>query len=171
MKLLVLALLGMSVWAQAPPTEPSPEHLAAMKKLSWMIGEWRGEAWMQVGPQKHTSTGTEVVQSRLNGSILTVEGSFKDATGKPTHTAFGVLSFNPRSDWYRFHAFTGAGQMADAKVAMRDNGFDWSFEAAPGVQVRYRVNLDENGEWVEKGEMTREGKTVQFFEMRLRKVE
>ena len=170
MRVVFSLLIGVTVFAQAPPTQPSADHLAAMKKVSWMIGEWRGEAWTQVGAEKKTSTGTEVVQSRLNGSILTLEGAFKDAAGKTVHTTFAVLSFNPRSDWYRFHGFTGAGQMADAKVAMRDKGFDWSFESEPGVQIRYRVLLDEKGEWVEKGEMTREGKKVQFFEMRMRKV-
>lgn len=170
MRVFGLLLIALTLLAQAPPTEPSAEHLAAMKKLSFLIGEWRGESWTQTGKEKTVSAGTEIVQSKLNGTILTVEGSFKDAAGKPVHTAFGVFSFNPRSDLYRFQAFTGAGQMVDAKVSMRDNAFDWSFEAGPGVQVRYRVQLDEKGEWVEKGEMTREGKTVQFFEMRMRKV-
>jgi hypothetical protein len=60
--------------------------------------------------------------------------------------------------------------MADAKVSMRDNGFDWSFEPNPGILIRYQMRLSEKGEWVEKGEMTREGATRQFFEMRLQKV-
>jgi hypothetical protein len=168
-RILSFLLLGGTLLAQAP-TQPTPEHVAAMKKLSFLVGEWRGESWTMVGKEKRTSTGTEIVQSKLNGTIITVEGTFKDAAGKTVHNAFGVFSFNPRSDLYRFHAYTSAGQMADAKVSMRDKGFDWSFEAGPGVQVKYQVRLDEKGEWVEKGEMTREGSTVQFFEMRMRKI-
>jgi hypothetical protein len=60
--------------------------------------------------------------------------------------------------------------MVEAKVSMRDNGFDWSFEAGPGVQIRYQMRLDEKGDWVEKGSMTREGTTRQFFEMHLKKI-
>lgn len=170
MRLLALAFLGVLLFGQAPPTQPSPQHIAAMKKLDFLIGEWKGEAWTLIGKEKHTSAGTEVVQSKLNGTILTVEGTFKNAAGNTTHNAFGVFSFNPWSDLYRFHAYTAAGQMVEARVAMRDRGFDWSFEPSAGIQIRYKLRVDEKGEWVEQGEMTREGNTVQFFEMRLRKV-
>ena len=78
MRLLPFLLAGIGLLAQAP-TQPSPEHLAAMKKLSFLVGEWRGESWTQMGPQKRSSTGTEVVQSKLNGTILTVEGSFSQS--------------------------------------------------------------------------------------------
>lgn len=167
---LAFLLLGASLYAQAPPLQPTPEHAAAMKKLDFLIGEWRGEAWTLTGKEKHTSAGTEIVQSKLNGTVVTVDGAFKNAAGQTVHNAFGVLSFNPRSDLYRFHAYVGSGQMVEAKVSMRDSGFDWSFDAGPAVQIRYQLRLDEKGDWVEKGEMTREGVTVQFFEMRMRKV-
>ena len=170
MRILAALFLCISLFAQAPPTQASPEHVAAMKKFDFLLGEWRGESWTLVGKEKRTTTGTEIVQSKLNGLVVTVDGTFKDARGQTVHSAFGVFSFNPRSDLYRFQAHTAAGQMADAKVSMRDQGFDWSFEASPGVQVKYEVRLDEKGEWVEKGEMTREGTKVQFFEMRMRKV-
>ena len=169
MRILAALFVGSFLLAQAP-TQPPPEQVAAMLKLGFMLGEWRGESWTLVGKEKRTSTGTEIVQSKLNGTIVTIEGTFKNTAGQVVHNAFGVFSFNPRSDLYRFHAYTATGQRADAKVAMRDDGLDWSFEAGPGIQMKYKIRLDEKGEWVEKGEMTREGTTVQVFEMRLKKV-
>src|SRR5215203_2479196 len=132
MRILAVLLMGVSLFAQAPPTQASAEHIAAMKKFDFLLGEWRGESWTLVGKEKRTSTGTEIVQSKLNGTIVTVDGAFKNAAGQSVHSAFGVFSFNPRSDLYRFHAYTAAGQMADAKVSMRDKGFDWSFEPMTG---------------------------------------
>lgn len=171
MRLFISLLVTFALSAQGPPpTEATPEHLAAMKKLSFMIGEWQGESWTLMGREKQVSTGTEVVQSKLNGTILVVEGTFKDKAGKTVHNALGIFSFNPRSDLFRFHAFTAAGLMVEPKIAVKDQGFDWSFESAPGTRIQYRMQIDEKGEWVEKGEMTREGKTFQFFEMRLRRV-
>ena len=170
-RILALAAAAISLIAQAP-TQPPPEHIAAMKKLDFMIGEWHGESWTDMGAGRKYSVGTEVIQSKLNGTIVTMDGLFKskEKPDEVVHNAFGVMSFNPRSDLYRFHAYIANGQMVDAKVSMRDNGFDWSFEAAPGIQIRYQMRLDEKGEWVEKGAMTREGTTRQFFEMHLRKV-
>lgn len=169
MRAILCVLLAAALCAQAPP-QATPEHLAAMKKLSFLVGEWRGDAWTQMGPEKHTSTGTEIVQFKLNDTSITVDGAFKDAAGQSVHNAFGVFSYNPRTSSYRFHAFTGNGQMVEAKVEMKDSGLDWSFEPAPGIAIRYQLRISDKGQWVEKGEMTREGATRQFFEMRLEKV-
>jgi hypothetical protein len=171
MRILTSFLFAAFLFAQAPQ-QPTPEHVAAMKKLQFMVGEWQGESWTDMGSGKRYSVGTEVIQAKLDGLVITMDGSFKskDNPGQNVHNAYGVLSFNPRSDMYRFFAFTANGQMADAKVSMRDKGFDWSFDAGPGIQIRYQMRLDDKGEWVEKGEMIREGTPRQFFEMRLRKV-
>jgi hypothetical protein len=172
MKLIAAVLVAAALLtAQGPPAGPSPEHIAAMKKFDFLLGEWKGESWTQIGPTKEYAVGTETVRKELDGLLVVVNGDFKHKeTGKQVHKAFGVFSFNPRADWYRFHAFTSNGNMADAKVAMVDKGFDWSFEPGPGMLIKYKMRIDAKGDWVEKGEMTSEGKTVQFFEMRLQKV-
>jgi hypothetical protein len=172
MRLIAVALLTLGVLAaQAPPAGPTPEHIAAMKKFDFLIGEWKGESWTQMGPKKEFAVGTETVRKELDGLLVVVNGDFKHKdTGLQVHKAYGVFSFNPRADWYNFFAFTSNGQIALAKVAMVDKGFDWSFEPSPGILIKYKMRIDEKGDWVEKGEMTREEKTVQFFEMRLQKM-
>ena len=59
--------------------------------------------------------------------------------------------------------------MADAKVALKESGFDWTFEPNPGTTIRYEMRLDDKGEWVEKGFFVRNGNPIQFFEMHLKK--
>jgi hypothetical protein len=165
---IALALaLTFALHAQAP-REASPDHFAAMKKLSFLVGEWQGESWSQMGPDKRTSKGTEIVQSKLGGLLLVIDGRF-ETDGKVTHNAYGVLSYDPRAEQYRFHAYTGNGQMADAKVELKEVGFDWSFQPNPGITIRYEMRLDDKGEWVEKGYFVRDGTPIQFFEMHLKK--
>ena len=168
MRRIALAFaLTFALHAQMP-REASDDHLAAMKKLSFLVGEWQGESWMQMGPEKRTSKGTEVVQLKLGGLLLVVEGRFESG-GQVIHNAYGVLSYDPRAKQYRFHAYTANGYMADAKVDVKETGFDWSFEPNPGTTVRYEMRLDDKGEWLEKGFFVREGNPIQFFEMRLKK--
>jgi hypothetical protein len=168
MSRIALALaLAFSLHAQAP-REASPDHFAAMKKLSFLVGEWQGESWTQMGPDKRTSKGTEIVQSKLGGLLLVIDGRFESG-GQVAHNAYGVLSYDPRAERYRFNAYTTNGQMADAKVELKEGGFDWSFQPNPGITIRYEMRLNDTGEWVEKGYFVRDGSPVQFFEMHLKK--
>jgi hypothetical protein len=168
MSRIALALaLAFSLHAQAP-REASPDHFAAMKKLSFLVGEWQGESWTQMGPDKRTSKGTEIVQSKLGGLLLVIDGRFESG-GQVAHNAYGVLSYDPRAERYRFNAYTANGQMADAKVELKEGGFDWSFQPNPGITIRYEMRLNDTGEWVEKGYFVRDGSPVQFFEMHLKK--
>ena len=171
MRLILVAVLSLGTLLAQAPSAPSKEHVTAMKKFEFLLGEWKGESWTQTAQGKEYAVGTETVQSKLDGLVVVVDGDFKHKeTGKQVHKAFGVFSFTPRADMYRFYAFTANGQMVDAKLQMMDKGFDWSFDPGPGIQIKYKMRLDEKGDWVEKGEMTRDGATSQFFEMRLQKV-
>jgi hypothetical protein len=77
---LTLAFAVTVVLHAQAPREASPDHFAAMKKLSFLVGEWHGESWSQMGPHKRTSKGIEVVQSKLGGLLLVIDGRF-DPTG------------------------------------------------------------------------------------------
>src|SRR5690242_11604067 len=71
---------GERVLADAAP--PPPEA-AEMKKLGFMIGTWKGDSWIAMGPQRRTSTVTENVQSRQNGRLLVIEGIGKRKADRP----------------------------------------------------------------------------------------
>ena len=56
-----------------------------MKKLDFLVGEWKGEGWMEFVPgQRRTFRGTEVVQSKLGGLLVTIEGLFRGQAGGGT---------------------------------------------------------------------------------------
>ena len=173
--ILVIAL-GHELAGQEAP-KPSPTHLEAMKKLSFLVGEWRGEGWTEMVPgQRRTSPIAESVQPKLGGVILLVEGTGKKKDpGKQeetvTHNAVGILSYDDRAKVYRLRSHILNGQTTDAEAMFTDDGFRWAFKAGPSLSFRYTVKLTDKGEWFEIGEMSQDGTNWRkFHEMTLQKV-
>lgn len=148
-----------------------------MRKLDWWIGEWKGEASIQMGPGKSTTAlQTERVQSRAGGRVLFIEGlgkrKLEDGTaGEVVHDAFAVVSFDEKTKSYRFDAWTAREGYVDAWVEPGDDhSVKWGFDTPQGGKIRYTSRLDDAGEWHEIGEFSRDGKQwMKFFEMKLTK--
>src|SRR5437868_14405276 len=76
--LLFLLALPISALAQMPsPTT----QLNEMKKLSYMVGQWKGSGWMEQTGKRNAFSDMETVQSKLNGLALLVEGKFNSQVG------------------------------------------------------------------------------------------
>src|SRR5687768_4475308 len=109
---LCLAAIALPARSQGPP---KPEaQLAAMAKLDYMAGTWNGEGWMDFGGRRATFRGSEIVQEKLGGLALLVEGSFfarppgaeRDI---PVHTTLAVISWDPAAQKYRFNTWLATG--------------------------------------------------------------
>src|SRR5437867_1497174 len=65
-----VAILFLTVAAgssSGQPPAPAAQQ-EAMKKLDFLVGQWKGEGWMEFAPgQRRTFKGTEVVQRKLEG--------------------------------------------------------------------------------------------------------
>jgi hypothetical protein len=156
---------------------PSPANVEAMKKLSFLVGEWKGEGWTEFVPgQRRSSPIIENVQPRLSGTIMIVEGlGKKKDPGQQeevvTHSAFGIISYDDRAKLYRLRSYLVDGRTVDAEASFTDEGFQWRFQVPGNMSIRYTVKLNDKGEWFERGEMSQDGKTWrQFHEMTLQKV-
>lgn len=83
-----------------------------MRKLDWWIGEWKGEASIQMGPGKPEKTlMTERLQWQTGGRTILIEGTGKrkldDGTaGDVVHDALAVISWDEAKKHYRFDAWT-----------------------------------------------------------------
>jgi hypothetical protein len=171
--LLLLLMLSVPVSAQNPV---SPQ-LQEMKKLDFLIGEWKGEGWTEyVAGQRRTSPITENVQSKLGGMVFLIEGLGKTKVpGKQeevvVHNGMAVISYDAAAKLYRVKSFLADGRSTDAEAKFVEDGFQWAFQAPQGMRIRYTVKLNEKGEWTEKGEMSEDGKSWrQFHGMTLQRV-
>ena len=147
---------------------------AAMSRLDYMVGNWEGVGWMEMNGERHTFRGGELIQRKLDGIALLVEGAF---FGRPpgsreevaTHTTLGVISYDSRTETYRFRTWIAKGRAGERQLTLIADGWQWEIQYPKGV-IRYVMKLTSAGEWFEIGERSEDGETWQkFFEMRLRK--
>ena len=175
---LVLVLIGVSTaLAQAPSPSATGAGLTEMKKLEFLVGNWKGSGWMQMGPgQRSESFVTESVQSKLGGRVFVIEGlgrakSEGSAEGRVVHNAFAFLYYDEESSRFRMRAFLANGQAVDADTNYKDGVFEWGFQLPQG-RIQYRIRLNAKQQWQEEGSITLDGgKSFQkFFEMTLDRI-
>jgi hypothetical protein len=169
MKRTVVILLAVSVSLSAFAADE-------MKKLDFLIGEWKGEATMQMGPNRRDSViQLEKVTAKAGGKVLLVEGlgrkKLEDGSaGDVVHDAIAMISWDKTKNTYRFDAHVAQQESVDTSLNLTaPNTLVWGFDTPQG-KVRYTIRLTEKGEWNEIGEFSRDGaKWMQFFEMTLTK--
>lgn len=172
---LAAALLASPVLAADPPGQANRD---ALKKLDYLAGKWKGEATMQLGPnRKEVVKQTEDVEFRLGGTILVIEGVGKGKLpGQEKEgvvfNAYAVVSYDAAKKEYAMRAYRAEGVSVDASMKPGDKGFEWGFTLAEQkTDIRYKMTLTDKGEWHEVGDMSRDGGKTwnKFFEMTLTK--
>jgi hypothetical protein len=166
--LSLLAPVAASAQEQMPAG--SDEQRAAMDALSFMDGEWRGQA-TSFGPRgvRTDLIQTERVGPFLGGSVRVVEGRGYDAAGATAFNALGVISWNDAEDRYEFSAWAN-GRQGSYRFERTDTGFTWEVPAGPGAVIRYVATI-QDGVWHEVGDYVREGgQPLRFIEMTLHRI-
>ena len=172
--LLAALLPGLSFAQAESPTKA--EHLAEMKKLDFMIGEWKGTSKIRMGAGPASESAMqENVESVLGGLGILIRGrgTGQGAGGgeRVTHEAVGLFNWDPAGKRYRFVSQTEKGYFTVTDAAFENGAFVWNLKMGGDAAARYTIRLDEAGRWNETGEMTRDGKTwAPFFEMVLSRV-
>ncbi|MEO6041314.1 MAG: DUF1579 domain-containing protein [Croceibacterium sp.] len=167
------AILSLTAVPAAAQQRPQAELLAAQKaalaKLAWMDGEWRGPAVTQTETGEHRVTQTERIGPMIDGTLKVVEGRGFNPDGTKGFNAFGVISFNPYSSKYEFRAYA-QGNAGTFAINPTSDGYVWETPAGPGMIIRYTATLA-GGTWTEVGDRIAAGKpAVRFFEMHLKRV-
>ncbi len=170
--LLLTIAAPVSAWAQPAPSAPTAPALSErMAPFAWLIGEWYGSGWF-IAPDgtRHTADSREVVTPKLGGNALLIEGRHS-ATGQPdriVHDAMAMLTWDRIANAYRFRSALASNLSGDYSVEPTANGLTWSMDT-PGGRIVYTITND-NGVWTERGRRTGpDGRSVDFFEMTLRK--
>jgi hypothetical protein len=171
-----LALCATAAFAQSMTTPPAAA-LAEMKKLDFMVGQWQGEGWIETGAgNRSTFKGTESVQRKLDGTALLVEGVHRGRMGNSAeevivHNALAVISWDDRTQLYRFRASLADGRYTDAEARLTDGALVWGFRQGERLSIRFTIRINEAGDWLEVGEMSPDGSNWRkFFEMTMRRV-
>jgi hypothetical protein len=147
-----------------------------MKKLDFLIGEWKGESWYQMGPKREYGLQTEKITAKAGGTTLVIEGLGRrknedGSAGAVVHDAFAMLRWDDVAKQYRFStALAGRGTAEPEFEVTGTNKAVWKMQVPQGT-MRYTISLTEKGEWLEVGEFSRDGQQwSKFFEMTLQKV-
>jgi hypothetical protein len=146
---IALALLLLATSAFAADGE--------MHKLDWLVGIWKGEATVKMGPgEPHKVQQTETVQWKAGELVLVVDGRGVDESGKVGHDAYGLMFYDAATKAYRFIAAAAGRGVTDSPMEVGDHTAVWH-QTPPGGQIRYTLRLTEKGEWNEIGEFSRDG--------------
>src|SRR5262245_20118355 len=143
-RLGVIAVVLLCLSAGSSPGQVAAQR-EAMKKLGFLVGQWKGEGWMDVGPgQRRTFQGTETVQTKVDGLVVAIEGVHRGRVGGAgaegvIHNAFGLLSYDDKAKRYRFESFTARGNREDAEAKVSDGQMEWAMKIPQFGDVRYTI--------------------------------
>jgi hypothetical protein len=148
-----LALFGGPVNAQQPATDSLETQRAAMRKLSFLAGDWSGPLTVTQGPgQTAQLTQTEHIEFKLDGLVLLIEGQSIAADGTVPFKALATIAYDDEAHAYRFHAYHD-GRYVDTELAVQPDGFSWGFDSGP-VHIVNTMRLTPAREWHETTEVT-----------------
>src|SRR5262249_44461105 len=176
--LCLFLLPSLQAIAQGPsaPASTLAAQKEAMQKVAFLVGEWKGNGWMLMGPgRREEFTSKETVESRLDGLVLIIEGVHESSDpakkGAVVHHALAELSWDAKQGAYRFRSHLATGEESDFPGKVVEGAFIWTFPAGPGGTMRYTIKPDAQGRWNEIGERSADGQSwSQVFGMTLDKV-
>ena len=155
---------------------PENAQKEAIRKLSWLLGEWTGSSAVNMGGQKSLVFVKEIVKPNLDSTIFIINGrgTEKNAatnTDIIVHDAFAVVSYDEKQSKFRWNAWRiPGGTYGELEIKIGDKSFEWS-TPVKGGQTRYKAFLNEKGQWIEIGEFSSDGiKWYKYLTMTLDKV-
>lgn len=128
----------------------------AMRKLSFLVGKWSGEAWMFGGSGEPIEMKqSEEAEYKLDGLILTIEGVGRTKSDdRPVLEAFAVISYDDENGSYRMRAFNAGRYLeTDLKLADDGKGATWGFTFG-SIKTSSVLRINDQGEWTEQAEIT-----------------
>ncbi|MEJ6790083.1 DUF1579 domain-containing protein [Brevundimonas sp. BR2-1] len=166
----VLIAAPMAAQAQTPASpNGSPAQRAALDRLAFLDGEWRGTATIHGPGGTMELTQTERVGPMLGGSVRVIEGRGYAADGSTQFNAMAIVSWDARAGKYGFRSYA-QGYSGDYAFEATEDGFRWETPAGPGARIRY-VAVVKDGTWHEVGTYVAEGQPPRgMIDMRLTRV-
>jgi len=157
---MFLSLVFLSLHSIAMAETPQKPNLdaqrAAMKKLSFLVGEWSGEASVLRGPGVFAElVQTEAAEYKLDGLVLMIEGVGRTKSdGKLVLQALGFITFDDSAATYRMQAYND-GRWLNTEVKLLDDrrSLGWGFTLGE-MSTKSVLRINDRGEWTEAAELT-----------------
>lgn len=155
--LLCLCALPLQPGASTRSAEPE-----ALKKLERWVGAWKGTGWASRGGTERIEFQlSELVQSKVGGSVLLVEGrgTSRNDTGEEvvTHDGLALVYYDKKSGQYRWNGHDLGWGTVDVEATLIDGGLTWRFSPDGGhALVRFTLTFDEE-HWHEVGDFSSDG--------------
>jgi hypothetical protein len=168
--LMPLCILNVISFAQSPaPTQ----QLEEMKKMNFLVGNWKGEGWMITPDRKrHTFRQTERIQNKIGGLAILIEGEASNSEDDQVFfQSLGIINYDEQNKRYRFITHTTRSPYTESEAKVIDGGMESGFRIPQQGRIRYTIKLTEKGDWFEIGEFSSDEKSwSKFLEMTLKKV-
>jgi len=166
-----LLLAAIPAAAQVPPNAAAriAAQRAAMARIAYMNGVWRGPAWSLTPAGRREIIQTERIGPLLDDGVKVIEGHGYLPDGSTGFNALGIISFDPGTSGYVLHSYAQS-YSGDFPLRLTDTGYVWEIPAGPGAIIRYTATITGNN-WREVGErIAGEAPPMQIFEMNLVRV-
>jgi hypothetical protein len=141
--------------SQQPRVQDVGAQRAAMRKLSFLVGKWSGEARLLRAGGTVELTQTEEAQYKLDGLVLMIEAVGRNKSdGKLALQALGLISYDDEAGAYHMRAFNdGRWLESDVKLDKHGKGLTWGF-VMDEIKTHSVLRINEKGQWTEVAELT-----------------
>lgn len=166
--LLILLIISFQIpaWSQVS-YELNLDNQRKMAPLSFLEGKWKGSGWLMGEDRvRQNFEQEELIEMKLSGTILQIEG-IGTAEGKVVHHALALIQPAEEDGKFEFTSFLQSGLKGTYPAQLEDGKLIWQ----PALQVRYIIQLNDQGQWHEIGEYNAGNAWYKFFEMTLAKVQ
>jgi hypothetical protein len=169
--ILPFALFALYLTGTAQASlQPSQDLKTAIVKLEPLIGEWKGEGWVQMGSAKHVFQQQESISLKANNTVIQIEGLGMDESGQAVHQAFAIISFDSEKAAYQMLAVRADGKVIYPEILITETGvLEWGFDVGNGGRVKFNIEI-KGDTWHETGKFSSNGTNwISFLEMNLKK--
>ena len=167
---LILSVLALTAAAFGQQNDSTSLKKSRMADFSQLVGTWRGSGWIQQGNSREEFSGMQVIQRKLDGLALLIDGKFVNPQGKIVHETLNVLTYDEEAKNYKFSTFLASGKNEIQDLKIVGDRYVWGFQVPKTGAVKYTIEV--NGDtWTEIGEFSRDGKAwTKMLEMSLTRV-
>jgi hypothetical protein len=147
-----------------------------MDKMKFILGEWEGTGWKMSQRGKLYTKAIEKTKCKVDCSVIMVEGlglttDSVTKQDKIVHDAFGVISFDAKTNSYSLRAYTKDGVVDSNIEFVEEKVIRWIMDV-PGGKIKFTADFKTPNKWLETGEFSRDGGQtwMKFLETDLTKV-